>query len=365
MTIVEIPRAITGGVDTHLDINVAAALDDIGGLLGVEEFATDAGRAPAAARLARDVRDRRPASASKAPAPTASAWPARCAPPGVAWSRSIARTGTSGVGKASPTRSTPSKPPGPPCRAELGRRPRPGRERRSDPGADGRQAQRPLGTQDQDAEPDPPPRLLRPRRRCENAFTASRAATLAAEAAALRPRAGRRPGRCSRRRRRCAILGRRRPRPRRREGASSTSSIGRLVADTAPELLALYGVGVDTAAILFVAAGDNPERLRSEAAWAHLCGVVADRRRRRARSARHRLNRGGDRQANHALWRIVMTRMSSDARTRDYVERRARGREAPKREIIRMLKRYIAREVYRHCPAADPFRAAGLAHHTG
>ena len=64
---------------------------------------------------------------------------------------------------------------------------------------------------------------------------------------------------------------------------------------------------------------------------------------------RYRLNRGGDRQANHALWRIAMTRMSNDPRTRDYVTRRLdEGRSKP--EIIRILKRYIAREVYRALP---------------
>jgi transposase len=66
---------------------------------------------------------------------------------------------------------------------------------------------------------------------------------------------------------------------------------------------------------------------------------------------RHRLNRGGNRQANHALWRIVFTRMGSDQRTRTYVERRLlEGRSKP--EIMRVLKRYVARQVYRHLPAA-------------
>jgi hypothetical protein len=64
---------------------------------------------------------------------------------------------------------------------------------------------------------------------------------------------------------------------------------------------------------------------------------------------RHRLNRGGDRQANHALWRIVITRLGSEPRTRAYVQRRlAEGPTKP--EIIRVLKRYVARQVYRHLP---------------
>jgi transposase len=119
-----------------------------------------------------------------------------------------------------------------------------------------------------------------------------------------------------------------------------------LVRASAPGLLTLDGVGMDTAAILLVAAGDNPQRLRSEAAFAHLCGV-APIEASSGKTNRHRLNRGGNRQANHALWRIVFTRMSSDQRTRKYVARRlAEGRSKP--EIIRILKRYVAREVYKH-----------------
>ncbi len=83
-----------------------------------------------------------------------------------------------------------------------------------------------------------------------------------------------------------------------------------LVTARAPSLLALHGVGPETAALLLVAAGDHPERLRSEAAWAHLC-AVAPIPASSGKRTRHRLNRGGDRQANHALWRIVITRMSS------------------------------------------------------
>jgi transposase len=121
-----------------------------------------------------------------------------------------------------------------------------------------------------------------------------------------------------------------------------------LVHTTAPDLLGVHGIGVDTAAILLVAAGDNADRIRSEAAWAHLCGV-APLPASSGKITRHRLNRGGNRQANHALWRIVFTRLGSEPRTRDYLERRlAEG--LSKREIIRILKRYVAREVYRHLP---------------
>jgi transposase len=126
--------------------------------------------------------------------------------------------------------------------------------------------------------------------------------------------------------------------------------VAQLVAQTAPALLACHGVGVDTAAILLVAAGDNPERIRNEAAWANLCGV-APLEASSGKQRRHRLSRAGNRQANHALWRIVFTRMGSDPRTRVYVERRTEeGLSKP--EIMRVLKRYVARETYRLLPRA-------------
>jgi transposase len=119
-----------------------------------------------------------------------------------------------------------------------------------------------------------------------------------------------------------------------------------LVTARAPALLALHGVGPDTAALLLIAAGDHPHRLRSEAAWAHLC-AAAPIPASSGKRTRHRLNPGGNREANHALWRIVITRMSSHA----YVQRRT-AEGLSKKEIIRCLKRYVAREVYRHLRAA-------------
>jgi transposase len=118
-----------------------------------------------------------------------------------------------------------------------------------------------------------------------------------------------------------------------------------LVRRRAPRLLEVYGVGIHTAAILLVAAGDNPHRLRNEAAFAHLCGVAPLPASSGKTQQRFRLNPGGNRQANHALWRIVFTRMSGDERTRKYVARRvAEGRST--REVMRVLKRYVARELY-------------------
>ncbi|HVB07258.1 MAG TPA: transposase [Acidimicrobiales bacterium] len=122
------------------------------------------------------------------------------------------------------------------------------------------------------------------------------------------------------------------------------------VEETAPGLVALVGVGTVTGAMLLAAAGDNPERLRSEAAFAHLCGV-APLEASSGRSARHRLDRGGDRQANSALWRIVVVRSTCHPRARAYLERRVKeGRS--KREVVRSLKRYVAREVYKQLPRA-------------
>jgi len=92
------------------------------------------------------------------------------------------------------------------------------------------------------------------------------------------------------------------------------------------------------------AAGDHPARLRSEAAWAHLCGA-APIPASSGKVTRWRLNRGGNRDANHALWRIVICRMSSHPATRSYVARRSKE-GLSKKEIIRCLKRYVAREVY-------------------
>ncbi len=124
-----------------------------------------------------------------------------------------------------------------------------------------------------------------------------------------------------------------------------------LVTVRAPGLLSLYGVGPDTAAMLLIAAGDHPERLRSEAAWAHMC-AVAPIPASSGKTRRHRLNRGGNREANHALWRIVITRMSAHPATRAYVQRRT-AEGLSKKDIIRCLKRYVAREVYPYLRAGS------------
>ena len=120
--------------------------------------------------------------------------------------------------------------------------------------------------------------------------------------------------------------------------------INRLCVRANPALLAARGVGTDTAAALLVTAGDNPHRLDSEASFAALCGVSPVQAS-SGRTVRHRLNRGGYRQANNALWRIASVRMRHDQATIEYTQKRqAEGKT--RREIIRCLKRHIAREIY-------------------
>ena len=120
----------------------------------------------------------------------------------------------------------------------------------------------------------------------------------------------------------------------------------RLVAEVGPGLLSLPAIGTHHAATLLVVAGDNPQRLRSEASFASLCGVSPVEAS-SGKVVRRRLNRGGNRDANRALLHMIcVVRMGSDKRTREYVARRtAEGKS--KWEIMRCLKRYIARELYR------------------
>jgi transposase len=157
-----------------------------------------------------------------------------------------------------------------------------------------------------------------------------------------------------------------------------TAQLDALVGQINPALRAAFGVGPDTAAQLLVTAGANPHRLRTEASFAALCGaapVPASS----GKITRHRLSRGGDRAANNALYRIALVRMSAHPQTRDYVQRQdTNGRT--KKEILRLLKRAIAREVFRlltHPGPIDDYRdlrparqaknltLATVAHHFG
>ena len=124
-----------------------------------------------------------------------------------------------------------------------------------------------------------------------------------------------------------------------------------LTRTASPALVSVFGIGSDTAATLLITAGSNPERLHSEAAFAALCGVSPIPAS-SGKTNRHRLNRGGDRQANAALYRIVIVRLRHDGRTREYMRRRT-GEGMSKTEVIRCLKRYGAREVLAALRTAD------------
>ena len=344
LTIVE-TRPITGGVDTHADTHVAAALDPVGGLLGVREFpATAAGYAGLLGWLG--------------------GFGTVClvgiegtGSYGAGLSRHVTAAGVRVVevdrsdrqdrrrqGKSDPLDAV-----------SAARAAQSGRARGAPKGRDGAvEAIRALMVTKRSARSERTQTINQARALIvtgpddlRSRFARHTAAALVAETASLRPRPGAMVGYATR----VALreLGRR--------AEFLDGQLGRLdelivplVAGHAPGLLALHGVGPDTAAILLIAAGDHPERLRSEAAWAHLC-AAAPIPASSGKTVRHRLNPGGDRQANHALWRIVITRMSSHPPTRIYVERRSKeGRS--KMEIIRCLKRYVAREVYPRLRAA-------------
>jgi transposase len=339
MTIVEDECIITGGVDTHAGAHVAAALDPVGGLLGVREFpATAAGYASLLGWLAGF---------------------------GTVTVVGIEGTGSYGAGLARHMAAA-----GVPV-VEVNRADRQDRRRagKSDPldavsaaraAQSGRASGAPKG---QDGAVEAIRALMVARRSARSErtqgisqaralivtgpedlrerFAGHTTAALVAGTAALRPRPGDVPGYATR----IALreLGRR--------AQFLDAQIGRLdellvplVTARAPALLARHGVGPVTAALLLIAAGDHPGRLRSEAAWAHLC-AVAPIPASSGKVTRRRLNPGGNRSANAALWRIVITRMKSDPATRAYVERRT-AEGLSKKEIIRCLKRYVAREVY-------------------
>ena len=346
MTIVDVPRPVTGGVDTHLDLNVAAALDPVGGLLAVAEFpATSGGHRRLLGWLAGFGPVRRVG---------------------------VEGTGSYGAGLARCLRA---------AGVEVVEVDRPNRQARrrsgkSDPldaieAARAALSGRACGVaKTRDGNVEAIRALVVAKRSARStkiktlnqirhlSFTApdelrerlkgvSRQ-QLGARAAALRPsqREGADPVLVATKTA-LRILGRR-VLALDEEKARIDALLSGLVTQTAPELLTLHGVGIDTAAALLVTAGDNPGRLRSEAAWAHLCGT-APIPASSGKVTRYRLNRGGDRQANCALWGIVFTRLRNDPRTRAYMARRlGEGRSKP--EVIRILKRYVAREVYHRLP---------------
>jgi transposase len=131
-----------------------------------------------------------------------------------------------------------------------------------------------------------------------------------------------------------------------------------LVHKRAPALMAAPGISTGTVAEMLIVLGDNPERIRSEAAFAKLCGVCPIPAS-SGKTTRHRLNRGGNRRANAALHRVAVVRMRSHPQTRAYVHRRTAEGKSP-REIRRCLKRYIAREIFGHLCAEQFPRSPAL-----
>jgi transposase len=344
LTIVEDTRAITGGVDTHADMHVAAALDPIGGLLGVQEFpVTPAGYTRLLGWLGGF-------------GTVALVGIEGTGSYGAGLARHITAAGVRVVevdrsdrqdrrrqGKSDPLDAV-----------SAARAAQSGRARGAPKGRDGAvEAIRALMVAKRSARSERVQTINQARSLIVTGpddlrarFARHTAAGLVNDLASLRPRPGDVVGYATR----IALreLGRR---AEFLDGQLERLDelIAPLVAARAPGLLALHGVGPDTAALLLVAAGDHPERLRSEAAWAHLC-AAAPLPASSGKVTRHRLNPGGDRQANHALWRIVLTRMSAHPPTLSYVERRTKE-GLSKKEIIRCLKRYVAREVYRHLRA--------------
>jgi transposase len=344
MTIVELDRRITGGVDTHLDVNVAAALDEIGGLLGVESFATTAAGNDSLIDWLSAF-----GSVELVGVEGTGSY-------GAPLARAMARRGVPVVEVDQPNRQRRRQAgkSDPIDAVEAARAAQGGRARGLAKSRTGNvEAIRALNVARRSARSV---RIKTMNQVRHLGFTAPddlrerlhgvHRNHLGATAAALRPRPGSDPvvfaTKTSLR-----ILGRR-IQHLDAEIVELDAQLDELVAATAPELLALYGVGTDTAALLLIAAGDNPQRLRSEAAWAHLCGASPIQAS-SGKTVRHRLNRSGDRQANHALWRIALTRMGSHEETQRYVERRLEEGKT-KREIMRILKRYIAREVYKALP---------------
>ena len=340
VTIVEDTRAITGGVDTHADMHVAAALDPIGGLLGVREFpATAAGYAQLLGWLGSF-------------GTVALVGVEGTGSYGAGLARYLAAAGARVVEVDRPDRQDRARQgkSDPLDAVSAARAAQSGRASGMPRGRDGAvEAIRALMVAKRSARQERTqavnqaralivtgPEELRAR------FAGRSTAALAAAIAALRPRPGDVPGYATR----VALreLGRR-VQFLDAQLDRLDELIGPLVTARAPGLLSLHGVGPDTAAQLLVTAGDHPERLRSESSWAHLCGAAPIPASSGKTACRYRLNRGGDRQANSALWRIVLVRLRSHPATRAYADRRSKE-GLSKKEIIRCLKRYVAREVY-------------------
>jgi len=345
MTIVEAPPGITGGVDTHLDVHVAAALDPLGRLIGSKSFATDAAGCRELLEWLRSFGEVTMVGVEG----TGSY--------GAGLARSLRRQGVHVVEVTRPNRQARrnSGKSDSLDAVEAARAAISGKAKGHAKTRDGAsEALRVLVVAKRSARQARVKALVQMRHLVISApdelhlrFKGLKVPALIEESAGLRPDRSPDPVTAATKSSLSSLA--KRIRFLNAELAALDDQIASLVAAAAPELLALFGLGPDTAATLLVAAGDNPERLHSEAAWARLCGVApipADSGKVRGHN---RLHAGGDRQANAALWRIVMVRIAHDPETTAYFERRVKeGRT--KRDVIRILKRYVAREVYRHLP---------------
>ncbi len=345
MTIVEAARLITGGIDTHGEVHVAAALDPVGALLGTESFeATPAGYSTLLAWLASF------GSVSKVGVEGTGAY-------GAGLARYLRHEGVDVTEVDRPNREERRRngKSDPLDAVEAARAALSGRAKGRPKSRDGAvEAIRVLVVAKRSARQARVKAIVQMRHLGYTAPDQLRSRLkglsipqLVIVAQGLRPTRSSDPvmaatkASLSSLARRVADLD--------EEIAQLDARLTPLLRATAPELLGVYGVGLDTAATLLVTAGDNPERLHSEAAWAHLCGVAPVPANSGKVVKRFRLSRGGDRQANAALWHIVITRLASDPETQAYLERRVKDGRS-KSEAIRMLKRYVAREVYRRLP---------------
>jgi len=345
MTIVEAARGITGGVDTHRDVHVAAALDPLGGLLGSESFPTDPAGYKALLSWLETFGE-----VTKIGVEGTGSY-------GSGLSRYLRRVGVTVIEVDRPNREERrrSGKSDPLDAVEAARAALSGRASGHPKSRDGaveairvlvvakrsaRQARVKALTQMRHLGYSAPEQL-----RCR--LKGLSVPALVAEGKGLRPTRSPDPVTAATKASLSSLAHRISSLD--DELAELDARIEALLVATVPDLLDLFGVGPDTAAALVTAAGDNPERLHSEAAWAHLCGASPIPTGSGKKSGKVRSHQGGDRQANSALWRIVMVRIAHDQRTQVYFERRVKeGRTT--HEVIRILKRYVAREVYRYLP---------------
>jgi len=345
MTIVEAPVGITGGVDTHFDTHVAAALDPLGRLVGTESFDADAAGYKALLAWLETF-----GQVDKIGVEGTGSY-------GVGLARFLRRRGVEVIEVNRPNRQARRNhgKSDPLDAVEAARAVVSGRALGTGKTKDGPvEAIRVLVVAKRSARQARVKAIVQMRHlvitapdQLHSRLKGLSVTALVAESAKLRATRATDPVTAATEASLCSLA--HRVQALEAELEELNEQIEALLFATAPELMARFGVGPDTAASLLVAAGDNPERLHSEAAWAHLCGVSPVPADSGMNAGHLRRHSGGDRQANSALWRIAMVRIAHDPETRMYFDRRVKeGRT--KRDIIRILQRYIAREVYRYLP---------------